>query len=70
MYVRGFLRGGRLPFYTLTHQQFYRKIRARKQRTGIGKYSFENRTIKLRNQLPAEALATFPCKAQIFWNKV
>jgi hypothetical protein len=38
------------------------KIRTSKQRRAIGKYSFVNRTIKLRNQLPAEALATFPCK--------
>jgi len=35
------------------------KIRARKQRTDIGKYSFVNRTIKLWNQLPAEVLVTF-----------
>jgi hypothetical protein len=33
---------------------------ARKQKTGIGKYSFVKRTIKLWNELPAEALATFP----------
>jgi len=36
------------------------KIRARKQRTDIGKYSSVNRSIKLLNQLPAEALVTFP----------
>ena len=46
-----------------------RKIRARKQRTDIGKHSFVNRTIKLWNQLPAEALATFPCKSHIVRNK-
>ena len=45
------------------------KIRARKQRTDIGKYSIVNRTIKLWNQLPAEALATFPCKSHIVRNK-
>jgi len=28
----------------------------------IGKYSFVDRTIKNRNQLPAEALGPFPCK--------
>jgi len=39
-----------------------RKIRARKQRTDIGKHCFVNRTIKLWNQLPAEALATVTCK--------
>jgi hypothetical protein len=37
-----------------------RKIGSRKQRTDIGKYSFVNRTIKLWNDLPAEALVTFP----------
>jgi hypothetical protein len=37
------------------------KFRARKQRTNIGKYRFVNSTIKLWNQLPAEALATFCC---------
>jgi hypothetical protein len=37
-----------------------RKIRSRKQRTDIGKYPFVNRTIKLWNNLPEEALVTFP----------
>ena len=46
------------------------KIRARKQRTDIGKYRFVNRTIKLWNQLPAEALATFPCKPRISRKRV
>jgi len=36
------------------------KFRTRKQRTDIGKYFFVNRSIKLWNQLPAEALVTFP----------
>jgi hypothetical protein len=44
----------------LSRDDGIRKIRANKQRTNIGKYSFVNRTIELRNQLPAEALATFP----------
>jgi len=43
-----------------------RKIRDRKQRKDIGKYSFVNRTIKNWNQLPAEALGAFPCKPNIF----
>jgi hypothetical protein len=43
-----------------------RKVRSRKQRTDIGKYSFVNRTIKLWNNLPAEALVTFPCKPHTF----
>jgi hypothetical protein len=46
------------------------KIRARKQRTDIEKYSFVNRTIKLWNELPAEALVTFPCKKHIFGKRV
>jgi hypothetical protein len=40
-----------------------RKIRIRKQRRVIGKYSFVNRTNKLWNQLPTEVLATFPRKS-------
>jgi hypothetical protein len=35
------------------------KIRATKQRTGIGNYSFVYRTIKLWTQLHAQALAIF-----------
>ena len=38
-----------------------RKIRNRIQRTGVGKYSFVNRTIRSLNQLPASLLASFPC---------
>jgi hypothetical protein len=41
----------------LSRDDHNRKIRVRKQRTDIGKYCFVNRTIKLWNQLPAEALA-------------
>jgi len=47
-----------------------RKIRGRKQRTDIGKYSFVNMTIKNWNQLPAEALGTFLCKPTIFRDRV
>jgi hypothetical protein len=43
-----------------------RKIKDRKQRKGIGKYSFVNRTIKNWNELPAEGLGTFLCKPKIF----
>jgi len=46
------------------------KIRDRKQRTDIGKYSFANRTIKIWNQLPALVLGTFPCKPKIFGKRV
>ena len=37
-----------------------RKIRTRKQRTDVGKYSFVNRTINSWNQLPAGLLESFP----------
>ena len=47
-----------------------RKLRARKQRKDIGKYSVVNRTIKLWNQLPTETLATLPCKSNIFRTRV
>jgi hypothetical protein len=46
------------------------KIRARKQRIDIGKYSFVNRKVKLWNQLPAEVLATFTCQSHIFRKRV
>jgi hypothetical protein len=36
----------------------------------FGKYSFVNTTIKNWNQLPAEALGTFPCKPKIFRKRV
>ena len=57
------------PYY-LSRVDHVRKIKDRKQRTDIGKYSFVNRTIKNWNQLPAEALETFPCKPKIFRNRV
>ena len=46
------------------------KIRDRKQRMDIGKYSFVNRTIKYWIELPAEMLGTFSCKPKIFRNRV
>jgi hypothetical protein len=39
-----------------------KKIRSRKQRTNIGKYSFVNRTIQLWNQLPADVFGAHSCK--------
>jgi hypothetical protein len=54
----------------LSRDDHDRKIRSRKQRTDIGKYSFVNRTIRLWNNLPAEALVTFPCKPHIFRKRV
>jgi hypothetical protein len=53
------------PSY-LSRVDHYRKIRARKRRTDIGKYFFVNRTITDWNKLPAEALGTSPCKPHIF----
>ena len=47
-----------------------RKIRVRKKITDMGKDSFVKETIKLWNQLSAEALATFPCKSHIFRKRV
>jgi hypothetical protein len=57
------------PCY-LSRDDHDQKIRSRKQRTDIGKYSFVNRTVKLWNNLPAEALVTFPCKPHIFRKRV
>ncbi|PNF41974.1 hypothetical protein B7P43_G14012 [Cryptotermes secundus] len=42
------------------------KVRSRKHRTDVGKYSFVNRTIKDWNSLPAGTLASFPCKLNTF----
>ena len=47
-----------------------RKIRTRKQRTDVGKYSFVNRTITNWNHLPASLLASFPCKLSTFRKRV
>ena len=54
----------------LSSEDHDQKIRGRTQRKVIGKYSFVHRTIKLWNQLPAEVLATFPCKPHSFRNRV
>jgi hypothetical protein len=43
-----------------------RKIKGRKQRTDIGKYSFVNRIIKNWNQLPAEALGLYLVNLRFF----
>jgi hypothetical protein len=57
------------PSY-LSRVDHYRKIRARKQTTDIGKYSFVNRTITDWNKLPAEVPGTSPCKPHIFRKRV
>jgi hypothetical protein len=46
------------------------KIRERKQRKDIGKYSFVSRTIKNWKPLPAEALGSFSCRPKIYINRV
>ena len=57
------------PHY-LSRADHERKIRSRRQRTYIGKYSFVNRTIQHWNQLPAEVLGTLPCKPITFKKRV
>ena len=59
-------KGDRLlkPCY-LSREDHNRKIRNRKQRTDVGKYSFVNRTIKSWNHLPAGLLASFSSKINI-----
>ena len=47
-----------------------RKIKNRRQGTDIGKYSFVNKNIRLRNQLPAGSLWTPPCKPNAFRKRV
>jgi hypothetical protein len=46
------------------------KIRARKQRTDTGKYSFVNRSITDWNKLPEVAMGTFQGKTHIFKTRV
>ena len=47
-----------------------RKIRSRRQRTYIEKYSFVNRTIEHWSQLPAKVLETLPRKPATFKRRV
>jgi len=57
------------PCY-LSRDGHNRKIRSRKKRTDVGKYSFVNKTIKSWKQLPAGLLAYFPCKLNRFRERV
>ena len=61
------------PYY-LSRVNHKWKIRNRRQRTDIRKYSFVNRTIWLWNRfwnwLPAEILGTLPCKPNTFRKRV
>jgi hypothetical protein len=43
-----------------------RKIRIRKQKTNIRKYSFVNRTIHLWNQVATDASGSLSCKSNNF----
>jgi len=49
------------PHY-LSRADQERKISSRRQRTDLRIYSFVNRAIQDRNQLPARVLGTIPCK--------
>jgi hypothetical protein len=53
--------GGRLEGPSISRDDHDCQIKTRKQRKDCGKFMY-NRTIKLWNQLPGEALATLPCK--------
>jgi hypothetical protein len=57
------------PYY-LSRVDHDLKIRSRKQRTVIGKYSFVNRTIQLWNQPPADALGTLSSNQSNFRKRV
>jgi len=57
------------PYY-LSRVDHVRKLRDRKQRTDIRKYSFVNRIIQNWNQLLAEALGTIPRKPKTFRKRV
>jgi len=57
------------PSY-LSRVDHYWKIRARKQRTDSGKYSFVNRTITDWNKLPEGAIGTSQGKTHIFKTRV
>ena len=50
----------------LSRDDHNRKIKTRKERKDVGKYSFVNRTIKSCNQLPSGLLASFGCKLNTF----
>jgi hypothetical protein len=57
------------PSY-LSRVNHHQKIRARKQRTDITKYSFVNRSITDWNQLPEGVTGTFHGKTHIFKTRV
>jgi hypothetical protein len=57
------------PCY-LRREDHNQKIRTRKQRTDVGKYSFVNRIIKSWNQLPTRLLPSIPSKLNTFRKRV
>jgi len=57
------------PCY-LSRGDHNRKIRTRKQRKDVGKYSFVNRAIRSWNQLIANLQASFPCTINTFRKRV
>ena len=57
------------PSY-LSRVDHYWKIRVRKQRTDIGKYSFVNRSITDWNKRPEGAIGTFKGKTRIYQTRV
>jgi len=57
------------PHY-LSRVDHERKIRSRRQRTDIGKYSFVKWTIQDWNQLPVEVLGTLPRKPNTLKKRV
>ena len=59
----------RLVYY-LSREDHNRKIRTRKQRRDVGKYSFVKWTIKSWNQQPADLLVSFPRKLNTFRKRV
>jgi hypothetical protein len=50
----------------MTSVDHERKIRNRRGRMDIGKYSFVNKTIRLWNRLAGESLGPVLCKPNIF----
>ena len=56
--------------YNLSRVDHDWKMRNRRQRTQIGKYSFVNRTNQLWNKLPMNALGSFPFKPTTFRKRV
>jgi len=56
--------------HCLSRVDHERKIRSRRQRTDIRKYSFVNRTIQHWNQLPAEVLGILSCKPITFKKRI